>query len=766
MPRLLVVTSSCSEALELAPLLRALPAAGLDAVVAWFGSEAALADARELDLPAATRVCVPSVGASAALRHAEAARFAAELLAQGPWVGVLSTGHGTWPLAAGVAASREGVAVVRLGAGHRSHALDSGQGFRIDQARRLADHTGTVWFVASEWQLRQLQAEGLPKARIRISGSLLPAALQALPPPPSSSSAPFAWLAIEHDATVGDRGRLAAMLESVTAAARQVSLPVRAVTTVLGPALERTGLAPPPGMSLATGASAMAQLQALRGARLLLTDSAGYQELAMAAGVPCVVLPGASARTDLVAIGACQLASTNASSMAATFAWALQVQPIATPRATDAIDVLVAELPALLAPAREPAATAVASAIPNLPSDGDASGRTLGEDEVVLAAAAIRSGTLNSTRGTFVATFEQRFAAWLGRKHAIACASGSAAVHCAIAALRLQPGDEVITTPITDMGALTPILFEGAVPVFADVDARTLNVTAHTIRAQLTSRTRAIVVTHLFGMPCELDAILTLAREHDLPVIEDAAQAFGATYAGRKVGTFGALAAFSLQQGKHITTGEGGIVATDDDDLARRVFLCVNKAWGYGDRQPDHYFPALNYRLTELQGAVAVAQLPKLDWVVARRREVAAALAVQLAAVPGLHLPSDPAQGTHSYWKFAFFVDPQLVEGGAQALGQRMQKAGVACAPRYIQKPAFECALFADWRNSPVTWLPLQHNPRRDAPQPLFERAKYPGTTAALERVVVLPINERYEPSHIAAVAAIIRAATAELQHA
>lgn len=401
-----------------------------------------------------------------------------------------------------------------------------------------------------------------------------------------------------------------------------------------------------------------------------------------------------------------------------------------------------------------------------LPSDGDHTGRTLGDEEIELLSQVIRSGTLNSTRGTFVAKFEKQFASWLGRKHVIACASGSAAVHCAIAALGLQAGDEVITTPITDMGALTPILYEGAVPVFADVDARSLNVTAETIRAQLTARTRAIVVTHLFGLPAELDAILQLAAERGIPVIEDAAQAFGATWRGRKVGTFGTLAAFSLQQGKHITTGEGGLVATDDDHLARKLFLFVNKAWGYGDPKPDHYFPALNYRLTELQGAVGVAQLPKLDGVVARRREVAAGLRAALAEVPGLHLPGDPAHGTHSYWKFAFFVDPQRIAGGAAALGKRMQGEGVACAPRYIQKPAFECELFRDWRASPVTWLPLQHNARAHGPMPPYTRAQYPGAVQALDEVIVLPINERYEPAHIRYVADVIQKGAQVLLHA
>lgn len=396
-----------------------------------------------------------------------------------------------------------------------------------------------------------------------------------------------------------------------------------------------------------------------------------------------------------------------------------------------------------------------------LPSDGDASGRTLGAEELALLTEAIHSGTLNSTRGTLVTRFERAFAAWLGRKHVIACASGSAAVHCCIAALGLAPGDEVVTTAITDMGALVPILYEGGVPVFADVDPDSLTVTAASVRACLSPRTRAIVVTHLFGRPADLDGLVALAQEHGLPLIEDSAQAFGATWRGRKVGSHGALAAFSLQQGKHITTGEGGLVATDDDALARKVFLYVNKAWGYGDPKPDHYFPALNYRLTELQGAVGLGQLPKLDAVVADRRRVAAALRHALAAVPGLCLPDDPPHGSHSYWKFAFGVDPAVVPGGAQALGKRMQGAGVACAPRYIQKPAFACALFRDWQQSPVSWLPLQHNDRRHRPAPFQTDAGtgqgYPGTSQGLERVVVLPINERYQPQHVEHVAAVIR---------
>ena len=252
------------------------------------------------------------------------------------------------------------------------------------------------------------------------------------------------------------------------------------------------------------------------------------------------------------------------------------------------------------------------AAMPPIPSDQDASGRLLGDEEIALVTEAIRSGTLTSTKGTFVKSFVADFAALIGVTHASACASGTAAIHAAIAAIDPAPGDEIVTSPITDMGAITPIIYQTAIPVFADVDPRTGNVTAETIERVLSPKTRAIIVTHLFGNPAEMGPILELAARHGIPVIEDCAQAYGATYDGRPVGTLGAIGCFSLQQGKHITTGEGGMVVTDDAELGRRMRLFIDKAWGYGDEKPDHYFAALNARMTELQGAVALAQLRKL----------------------------------------------------------------------------------------------------------------------------------------------------------
>jgi len=395
-----------------------------------------------------------------------------------------------------------------------------------------------------------------------------------------------------------------------------------------------------------------------------------------------------------------------------------------------------------------------------LPSDQDASGRTLGNEEIAALTDAIRTGTLTSTKGRFVKTFEAEFAKELGVKHVHACASGTAAVHLAIAAINPNPGDEIVTSPITDMGALTPILYQGAIPVFADVDERTCNLTAKTIEARLSHRTRAIVVTHLFGNPCEMDDILALATSRGIPVIEDCAQAFRSTYKKRPVGTMGAIGCFSLQQGKHITTGEGGFVATNDDALGRHMYLYINKAWGYGDPKPDHYFLALNYRMSELQGAVALAQLPKLDFSVRQRVRMAERLTAGLRGVPGIETPSAPAGGFHTYWKYGLMVDGRVIPGGSPALAKALKSYDIASAPRYIQKPAFMCEVFQKQRTfGDSRWPFTLASP--DAVD--YHAGRFPGTFTALDRILVLPWNERYTEEHVDYLATSIREAVAGL---
>lgn len=395
----------------------------------------------------------------------------------------------------------------------------------------------------------------------------------------------------------------------------------------------------------------------------------------------------------------------------------------------------------------------------NLPSDQDASGRTLGDEEIALVSQALRSGTLTSTKGQFTKTLEERFAALLGVPHAHACASGTAAIHCAVAAIDPEPGDEIVTTSITDMGALTPILYQGAIPVFADVDPRTYNVTADTIEPVLSDRTRAIVVTHLFGNPCAMGPIMELARARSIPVIEDCAQSFLARAQGQMVGTLGDIGCFSLQQGKHITTGEGGLVVSNDPDYARRMFLFINKAWGYGDAQPDHYFLALNYRLSELQGAVAVAQLAKLAGVVERRVELAARLTEQLQGLPGVEPPVVAPGDVHTFWKYCLHVTREI-PGGSPALGKSLRERGIACAPRYIQKPAFACQVFRDQRTFGRSRFPFTLA-RPEAVD--YSPSRFPGTLAGLESVLVLPWSERYTEEIVDDIAEVIRESAEEL---
>ena len=389
-----------------------------------------------------------------------------------------------------------------------------------------------------------------------------------------------------------------------------------------------------------------------------------------------------------------------------------------------------------------------------LPSDQDASGRTFGTEEIAAVTAALKSGTLTSTKGEFTKQFEIQFAKIMHLEHAHACSSGSAALHTAVAAVNPEPGEEIITTSITDMGALSAILFQGAVPRFADVDPRTYNVTAESIERCISKRTRAVMVTHLFGNPCDMDAILELARRYSLPVIEDCAQAFLAEYQGRMVGSLGDIGCFSLQQGKHITTGEGGIVVSDRDDFARRMFLFINKAWGYGDPNPDHYFLAPNYRMNELTGAVAFAQLDKLDFSVRQRVATAEELTQQIQSVPGVATPTIRSGNRHTYWKYCLDVDPAVIPGGTVALGKMLREQGVFCAPRYIQKPAFQCQVFRDQCTLGSSGFPFN----LAAPEALdYSPELCPGTFEALARVLVLPWSERYEARHIDYIGKTIR---------
>lgn len=380
-----------------------------------------------------------------------------------------------------------------------------------------------------------------------------------------------------------------------------------------------------------------------------------------------------------------------------------------------------------------------------IPSDQDASGRSFDDLEIEYLTEVIASGTLFGPKGKFVKRLETEFATWAGQSYATACSSGTAAIHAALAALGIAPGDEVLTTGITDIGALTPILYQGGVPVFCDVDPSSGNITAETVAARITPRTRAVIVTHLLGNPADIEGIGAVAAAAGIAVLEDCAQAYGARVFGRHVGSFGQVAAFSLQQGKHITSGEGGLVTTDDPEISRYVRLYVNKAWDY-DQPSDHDFVALNYRMTELQAAVAAAQMSRIDDNVDVRKRNAARLLAKLAGVPGVTPVSTVEGGEPSYWRVGLIVDPISVPGGTDALAAELRGVDVPAASRYIKKPAFQTRLFTErntlgdssWPFTLASEDALDYSPHR-----------YPGTFQFLSRVLVLPWNERLTDSHV-----------------
>lgn len=398
-----------------------------------------------------------------------------------------------------------------------------------------------------------------------------------------------------------------------------------------------------------------------------------------------------------------------------------------------------------------------------LPSDQDISGRTFGDEEIAYVTEALRSGTLTTTKGKFGKQLESAFAAKLGAAYAYACTSGSAAIHIAVAAINPNPGDEIITTSITDMGALTPLLYRGVIPVFAEVDPKTLNITADTIREKLSERTKAIIVTHLFGNPCEMDAIMELANERGIPVIEDSAQTFLAEYGDKYAGTVGHIGCFSLQQGKHMTTGEGGMVVTNDEALARRMFLYINKAWGYGDPNPDHYFMALNYRMSELQAAVALAQLEKLEKTVAARQKTAAMLTELLHGIDGIETPIISERATHVYWKYCLNVDDAKIEGGSVGMANLLKDKNIFSAPRYIVKPAFMCLVFQEQNTLGDSRFPF--NLAREGAVD-YSMENYPMTAKGLHDILVLPWNEKYTEEHVRYIAENVRIAASKLRKA
>ncbi len=327
----------------------------------------------------------------------------------------------------------------------------------------------------------------------------------------------------------------------------------------------------------------------------------------------------------------------------------------------------------------------------------------LGDDDVAAVEQVLRSGRLTQLSEGSVAAFEQAFAAWHGVKHCIAASSGTTAIHLALAALDIGPGDEVIVPDHTFIASATPVLHQRATPVFADVDSQTYCISAESVAERITPRTRAVIAVHLNGHPADLDALLALAQPQGIAVIEDAAQAHGALYNGRKAGTIGRLGCFSFWEDKIITTGgEGGAVITNDDALAERMRRLRHHGEGpvAGERQYYHLEMGYNYRMTAMQAATGLVQLRRLDEYLEARRRNAAYLSERLGEIDAVEPPFVAPYAVHSYYKYICRLRPQALPCDIGEFVRAVAAEGVPISRRYPtplhQQPVFRDSGFGE----------------------------------------------------------------------
>jgi perosamine synthetase len=363
-----------------------------------------------------------------------------------------------------------------------------------------------------------------------------------------------------------------------------------------------------------------------------------------------------------------------------------------------------------------------------------------GEEELEELREALAQGTLFYTNGQKVKQLEAAFAEANGVRYAVACSSGTAGIHAALMAIGISPGDEVITAPITDMGTVIPILFQGAVPVFADLLPHTYNLDPASVAERITPRTRAILAVNLAGNACDLHALRELCTQHDLRLIEDCAQALGCRYDGNPIGTWGDIGCFSLNEFKHISCGDGGIVITDDPELAHRLRLATDKAYNRQPNAPQRNptFLANNYRMTELQAAVAVAQLRKLPSIVERRRDWCGALSERLTGLDGLHLPEITPGCDPSWWFFMMRVEPETLRADADTFAQALQKEKLPVGAHYIGQCVYEYPVFTE-----QSFFARGFHSGMAFGQP-YTKGLCPTAEAILDTAVMLSINEAY----------------------
>jgi dTDP-4-amino-4,6-dideoxygalactose transaminase len=323
------------------------------------------------------------------------------------------------------------------------------------------------------------------------------------------------------------------------------------------------------------------------------------------------------------------------------------------------------------------------------------------EEEALLRA--LRSGKWGRLDGAEVERFERRFAEYHQAKHGIAVVNGTVALRVVLMAAGLETGDEVIVPPYTFLATATAVVEANGTPVFADIELSTLNIDPRSIETALSPRTRAIIPVHLAGLPVDMDAIKTIAERHGLTVIEDAAHAHGAQYKGRRVGAIGDLGTFSFQSTKNLTCGEGGIILTNNDQLAERCRSIHNCGRIPGGAWYEHHLISGNYRLGEFQGAVLNSQFDRFDAQARTRAENGNYLAERLKQIPGVFPQASGRDCTrHGYHLFVFRIDPSVLGVSRDVFIEALSAEGIPACAGYML-PLYRQPLFQNRAFGPFT---------------------------------------------------------------
>jgi len=299
----------------------------------------------------------------------------------------------------------------------------------------------------------------------------------------------------------------------------------------------------------------------------------------------------------------------------------------------------------------------------------------IGEEELKKVIEAVKSGWVSS-KGPFIEEFEEKFAKYIGLKHGVATSNGTAALHLALTALNIKRGDEVIIPTLTFASVANAVIYTGAKPVFVDSHPDYWCINPNELEEKITENAKAIIPVHLYGHPCDMDPIMKIAKKHNLYVIEDCAEAHGAEYKGRRVGTFGDVACFSFYGNKIITTGEGGMCLANNDELAQKIRMLRDHGMSL-EKRYWHEVIGFNYRMTNLQAALGVAQLERIDKFIERKREIAKFYNSLLKDVNGVILHPEMSWAKNVYWLYSILIDEEKFNLSRDQLMIRLAESGI-----------------------------------------------------------------------------------------